>query len=119
VALFKFNQEVIMIKKHTPGPWQLNKTKTGVNAGSIRIRQQSPPMAASCAVQQRHQEELLANALIIKAAPDLVDALIRTLRYVRKIPAYDDSHGVPKAVAICAIAEGLSAAGITDISTIE
>lgn len=66
------------MSKHTPAPWFVNESGTGVNLGnipSIRVRQISGPMGQSSSVQKNHQEELEANARLIASAPELAEAL--------------------------------------------
>ena len=53
------------MSKHTPGPWVTNGT--AVNASRIRITQQWLGVLS--------KEELDANANLIAAAPDLLEAL--------------------------------------------
>lgn len=49
----------------------------------------------------------------------MLNALKQALHHVRNIPAAYDQVGVPKAFAICAIADGLKSAGITNLGDID
>lgn len=68
---------------HTPGPWVygdwINRAK-GVHdgAGWVEVWSQSDPDNCLPIVACKHQDEL-ANARLISAAPELLEALIRLL----------------------------------------
>jgi hypothetical protein len=57
--------------KHTPGPWKAVEwrchAKTTVKAGEVVV--------AECSGQGRYASESIADAALIAAAPDLLDAL--------------------------------------------
>ena len=66
------------MSKHTPGPWA-----TDVFPLSVDIRSLSNPLIA--VVQSRHcnsPEELLENARLIAAAPEMLDALKKTSEFL-------------------------------------
>ena len=67
---------------HTPGPWRVAKNGRSVIAGGMKINQSSGPMAASCAVGESHNARLLANAKLIAAAPEMLEACWATIRYL-------------------------------------
>lgn len=62
---------------HTPGPWKIANNSRSVlaGAGSVKINQQAGPAAQSAAVEARNEFTLRANAKLIAAAPDILDAL--------------------------------------------
>ncbi len=59
-----------MTTKHTPGPWSVKKTNCGhgaVTAGTYTLRHNWDGLGS--------QEEMDANARLIAASPELLDAL--------------------------------------------
>ena len=60
---------------HTPGEWVVSKSGRTVHAGSLNIKQIVGPCAASVAVERANDEILKANARLIAAAPEMLDAL--------------------------------------------
>lgn len=64
-----------MNAKHTPGPWKIRR----VTHYDIRIAPESEPEHVSIAGMaiwgEEHREELEANARLIAAAPELLEAL--------------------------------------------
>ena len=62
-----------MSDKHTPGPWR--RRGRSVTAGSIRISQSGFVGGACQQIQQAAENERVANAALIAAAPDLLEAL--------------------------------------------
>ena len=61
--------------KHTPGPWAVSASETRVIA---------PMRHVICAdIQGRTFAECQANARLIAAAPDLLDALELAMSYIR------------------------------------
>lgn len=60
------------MNKHTPGPWTVTK-ETRVQAGDIIFRQEHSV--------GKTYEELDANARLIAAAPELLEALAEPCRY--------------------------------------
>ena len=72
--------------KHTPGPWQSGESDDfgpiGITAGPFDM----PPLPNGIWVQvakvNRHGEQTMANAKLIAAAPDLLEACRRALDYI-------------------------------------
>lgn len=114
--------------KHTPGPWHIhvrNSHRLHVDADEIIIAQQGnkPPVAflhsvyLSCALKGKNEprawelaeQEVRANAALIAAAPDLLQALRDILAYSGIDPDADTRMGlreVNAARAAIAKAEG-------------
>ncbi len=68
--------------RHTPGPWTASGAT--VQAGGIRVRQESGPGAASVQAADEHRKRTIANALLIAAAPDLLEAAKTVLAGLEK-----------------------------------
>lgn len=110
--------------KHIPGPWKAhtNGYDWFVTAKDFR--------GADCKVGKLYVMEIESftgevgdtftegNAIIAAAAPEMLDSLKQALKHLRDLKAWDDSQAVPKAFAISAIANGLKAAGISDLGSI-
>ena len=70
--------------KHTPGPWTLGK-------GKYRVRTEDGTLVAECYTTgnymryPRDKVEQNANAHLIAAAPDLLEALIEARETIQKI----------------------------------
>lgn len=60
------------MRKHTPGPWTYKRFC--VHAQGIRISQSGYVGAASCSAEMAADQERIANARLISAAPDLLAA---------------------------------------------
>jgi len=80
-------------KAYTPGEWYANTDKYG-QTGMVLMDKGSLPVCEMHSVHvgffpYNNKEEATANARLISAAPDLVEALIETL--VRR--KYEDSKG--------------------------
>ena len=69
------NEASVQSVVHTPGPWTVANNSRSILAGSIRINQQAGPAAQSAAVAARNELTLQANAKLIAAAPDMLEAL--------------------------------------------
>jgi len=69
------NEASVQSVVHTPGPWTVANNGKSVLAGSVKINQQAGPCAASAGVQIAIDRELQANAKLIAAAVDLLEAL--------------------------------------------
>jgi hypothetical protein len=76
------------MSKHTPGPWTLFQDQSvrhyaGIEAGKLSIvaigYPELIPAMDDSGVHGRTEEEALANALLIAAAPDLLEALEKCL----------------------------------------
>jgi hypothetical protein len=70
------------VPRHTPGPWR-NDPEIGVTFGPDGTAIQTG--GAGCA------EEFRANAVLIAAAPDMLEALKATVKYLRYLR---ESYGV-------------------------
>ncbi len=70
---------------HTPGPWRVSNNGVGmsVSAGGIRISQSGYVGAACMQTQQADIERRNANARLIAAAPELLEALESVLCLAR------------------------------------
>jgi len=68
-----------MTSKHTPGPWAMDEDKYGEEIDVYPLKDGPPPMgrwAEICTVKDyESQDEMRANARLIAAAPDLLEAL--------------------------------------------
>jgi len=58
--------------KHTPGPWNIRKNYDG----EIYIQTNSTTGVYSITILCQNEDELMANAHLISAAPDLLEACI-------------------------------------------
>ena len=66
--------------KHTPAPWTVNpKAKTNIRHGNLTIANCSSTHDGS------REEEEIANAKLIAAAPELLEALIECLEGVKEL----------------------------------
>lgn len=65
------------MRKHTPGPWFLEEPYTGTNRYPVTFDRgdNSRGTIAECYGQGGTREEVTVNALLIAAAPDLLEAL--------------------------------------------
>ena len=75
------NEASVQSVVHTPGPWTVANNGKSVLAGSVKINQQAGPAAQSAAVAARNELTLQANAKLIAAAPDMLEALRRIVRH--------------------------------------
>lgn len=81
--------------KHTPGPWGV--PDSGTSSGSVLISQGSPAgwtgaiAWADAGNYARGQQEGLANAHLIAAAPDLAALVERYLRLEEEAAPYSSS----------------------------
>ena len=77
--------------KHTPGPWKLSHGglpgDSGFSIVSNNAEAQDVKVTAECwpctIVSEEHRQELFANARLIAAAPELLEALQELLRSYR------------------------------------
>jgi hypothetical protein len=78
------------MSKHTPGPWTLFQDQSvkhyaGIEAGKLSIVSigypELIPSMDDSGVHGRTEEEALANAYLIAAAPDLLEALEAAVAY--------------------------------------
>jgi hypothetical protein len=67
-----------MNTKHTPAPWTVNpKAKTNIRHGNLTIANCSSTHDGS------REEEEIANAKLIAAAPDLLEEEIKNLEFLK------------------------------------
>lgn len=89
--------------RHTPGPWTINRT----NADFVGIAQEGYMPHATVFPRDNGpwEDTAEANARIIAAAPDLLEACRWAMRYCQEAKAnqYDDRAAVPLACAISAL----------------
>jgi hypothetical protein len=93
-----------MTTKHTPGPWASNKYTTSVSV---------PLKAIDCErigfsivfVNGHREKEAAANARLIAAAPDLLEALKEMLEVWEEDPAYGHASAEKARAAIKAVEE--------------
>jgi hypothetical protein len=91
-----------MSTKHTPGPWVIGTRKDGSRWFSIGDPAKGP----------HYQSDIFcsdADARLIAAAPDLLEALSELERAVRILPPDMDEPDSPLAQARAAIAKALGA----------
>jgi hypothetical protein len=62
-----------MMTKHTPGPWNCNRASAA--GREIIVSEVSPVDVAVLSHRDKSQSEITANAYLIAAAPDLLNAL--------------------------------------------
>lgn len=83
-----------MSNKHTPGPWAMPDSgqgrisKVGANGGWDGLI-----ATADCGDFARSRSEGLANALLIAAAPELLEALQRFVKVMDESYDYPDTSG--------------------------
>lgn len=112
--------------ERTPGPWYWDDGGYGEDCdppepGKRWISIYDDDDSEVCVIVNRtgsFSSNQFANARLIAAAPDMLEAIKNALRHIRSIQAYDDSVAVPKAFAISALHEGLKSAGIENIASI-
>lgn len=79
-----------MSTKHTPGPWGFNVGKNGAIAGLPVIRVYSYSAEDKvCDFAHANGEQDLANARLIAAAPEMLEAL-KAIWEMRNCPIVDD-----------------------------
>lgn len=81
------------MSKHTPGPWNLFNTAEiftnlgAVNAEGIEATSNDGWMIADCDMGGLSLSEIKANAMLIAAAPDLLEALEVMIEFVANVHA--------------------------------
>ena len=70
-----------MTAKHTPGPWVVKRPKNPRDAIGLVSRQVGCMVRDICIVEDFRNKENEANARLIAAAPELLDALERIANY--------------------------------------
>ena len=89
-----------MISKHTPGPWDMDE-------GDYGIYQIETSDQIAEVFSHHPDEELKANARLIAAAPELLEALRELLEYDGgAFCVCDDPYAMDRARAAIAKAEG-------------
>lgn len=98
-----------MTTQHTPGPWLMVK----IHSGHYRIRFRDPDTLATVATLDSGvlpAEQMKANAMLIAAAPALLDALIRIHEAMHSVPEYSQEFNgadgwiyMPQGIAQAAI----------------
>ena len=91
--------------KHTPGPWEHNDTDMLQVQG--RVMGYSVPISL---IQKRSvgPMQAKANARLIAAAPELLEALKQLVNRFEQSGAYDHDHTIELAQSVIAKAEGQS-----------
>lgn len=95
-----------MKPKHTPGPWHvyLNAKKPMVRANSKRMIMQIIPHPGDAPIGNYYSDEDMANARLISAAPDMLEALNEVCEQLRE---YDPKNeALKKGWSVIAKAEG-------------
>jgi hypothetical protein len=69
-----------MSAKHTPGPWEASITANSIGQRHI-YDENNHPIAQTVHKDVEHPERISANALLIAAAPELLDALQNLLGF--------------------------------------
>lgn len=89
------------MNKHTPGPWHIDPIKAHANGNRRIMAEQCTPIAVV-------PEQLAADARLIAAAPDLLDALNAALDEIDRLYAegYDEPEWAAQARAAVAKAAG-------------
>ena len=78
------------MSKHTPGPWHIDPIKAHANGNRRIIAEQCTPVAVV-------PEHLAADARLIAAAPDLLEALTKAATMLH--PDLDEYKAVRAAIA--------------------
>ena len=98
-----------MSNQHTPGPWIVATDKVSVlSITAVDMANQKPcPKVVDCAsgYDAMSYEEAQANARLIAAAPELLEALVSML-HLRKMPDEVAECVLDRAVAAIAKAKG-------------
>ncbi len=84
--------------KHTPGPWKV-KSDYNVFSGGGRLVANSGGHSGSVCPEEIHEENK-ANAILIAAAPDLLEALENLERVAGIAMTEDDPDRVAARIAI-------------------
>lgn len=83
-----------MNTKHTPAPWTVNpKAKTNIRHGNLTIANCSSTHDGS------REEEEIANAKLIAAAPELLEALREYVNNEERGIRYANKYGIPHQVS--------------------
>ncbi|WP_107327721.1 hypothetical protein [Agrobacterium pusense] len=94
--------------KHTPGPWQI-EGRYDVEFGSLYLSTIHPMPIFELQPLVGSRDVHLANARLIAAAPDLLEALIDCIgRFTEAFPASENYEPIQKARVAIAKAKGRS-----------
>lgn len=74
---------IVGIRAHTPGPWKVFETPTGKVVGIGRQSDGYAVADAGFGVWGEQSDEASANARLIAAAPDLLEACKRAEQFIR------------------------------------
>ena len=74
--------------KHTPGPWSTHREGFSTVYVEARLRQGVIQEVAACGPTEAGQEQQEANARLIAAAPELLDALEMVIK--EQAPSYHE-----------------------------
>lgn len=79
-----------MKTKHTPGPWHVD----GFNLTAVihQIGHTRWETLCDCSTKGKDIEERKANAKLIAAAPDLLEAAIHAVKALEKLNSGDDGY---------------------------
>lgn len=85
--------------KHTPGPWKISHGglpgDSGFSVASNNAQAENVKVTAECwpctIVSEEHRQELFANARLIAAAPELLNALRALLATAKVIQSANES----------------------------
>ena len=80
--------------KHTPGPWKLNSLDSGTNDDGTIIGPNNTVITAD--IFGRNAEEAEANAHLIEAAPDMLNALKEAVELLESYLTDADREASPK-----------------------
>lgn len=76
--------------KHTPGPWQLDSVVTTIKAGDRIVANTEPLQAVfGTGLRECTEEEKVANARLIAAAPEMLETLKQVAKLVSYFPSTD------------------------------
>jgi len=95
-----------MTQTHTPGPWATDEYGNEITAGNVLIGRAHSVMSASAKERKKFEvigfddvATLDANARLIAAAPELLDALISALKYLPSDTSAEDTAKAHAAIA--------------------
>jgi hypothetical protein len=91
--------------KHTPGPWVVDGKQAWVTQGTRDL----PIAALLWPTSLRSEDETMANARLIAAAPELLEALIDLRRQVHEACARDGEGDFETGRAAASIAKATGA----------
>jgi hypothetical protein len=96
-----------MKTEHTQGPWRVIQHGKGLNRHCVGTENTAPIQAVICEINTKsagtNDEIRLANARLIAAAPDLLEALYAALPCVEESEEFDKPNGPKLGVTIRAL----------------